>query len=66
MHIIHRNAVVQCWLGLQHRAGAQSDKKLRLSPLHCLKKTANQANILFLLFFMDCHSFSSESRHIDL
>lgn len=26
------------------------------------KKTANLANILFLLFLMDCHSFSFESQ----
>lgn len=38
MHIIHRNAIAQCWPSLEHRERAQSDKMLRLSSLCGLKK----------------------------
>lgn len=61
MCIIHRNAMAQYLLSLD-RKKAQSDRMLWLSPLWFQKKTANLANILFLLFLVDCHSFSFESQ----
>lgn len=42
MHIIHRNAIAQYWLSLEHRERAQSDKMLRLSSLCGLKKTTKK------------------------
>lgn len=46
MHVIHRSAVAQCWLGLEHRDGAQVrhnaavvsslyEKKLQVKQILC-------------------------------
>lgn len=66
LHIIHGSAITQCWPGLEHGDGAQSDTMQRLSPL-CMvfKKTASPANILFLLFLIGCHFFQFWSHQID-
>lgn len=51
MHIIHRNAIAQCWFSLEHRERAQSDKMLWLSSLCGLKKKKRQASKYFISAF---------------
>lgn len=66
MHIIHRSATAQCWLGLEHSYRAQSDTMLRLSSFRTVKKKLPVKQILnFCFSSWTAFLLSYESHQID-
>lgn len=50
MHLIHGSAIVQCWLGLEHRHRAQSRTMLWLSALCMVKKNCQTSKYFISAF----------------